>query len=87
MREGRVRFLEFQAKLNKQTEWFAKRIDGLKLEFSLSQDETWSVEGAIVVKEPRPWMYSHNDPLKIVHEIQFLRALENGGKFVTEPTP
>ena len=87
MREDRDRFLEFQAKLNKQTEWFAKRIDGLRHEFSLSQDETWSVEGAIVVKEPRHWMYSHNEPLKIVHEVQFLRALKNGAKFVTSPTP
>ena len=87
MQQDRDRFLEFQAKLTKQTDWFAKRIDDLKHEFGLSQDETWTVEGAIVVKRPRPWMYSHNEPLKIVHEVQFLRALENGGKFVTEPTP
>lgn len=87
MRADRDRFLEDQAELTKQTEWFAKKIDGLKHEFGLSQDETWSVVGAIVVREPRLWMYNHPEPLKIVHELQFLRALKSGNNFVTNPNP
>ncbi len=85
MREDRDRFLEFQAKLTKQTEWFARRVDGLKHELGISRDESWSVEGVIVVREPRLWMYVHPEPLKIVHEFQFLRLLKNGGTFVTKP--
>jgi len=87
MQEDRDRFVKFQVGLTKQTEWFANRINGLKHESCLSQDEKWSVDGVIVVREPRLWMYSHPEPLKIVHELQFLRALKNGGTFVTKPTP
>ena len=87
MQEDRDRFVKFQAGLTKQTEWFAKRIDGLKHESCLSQDEKWSVDGVIVVREPRLWMYSQSEPLKIVHELQFLHALKNGSTFETKPTP
>ena len=87
MLSERKTFKRYSDKLRVQTEWFETRIDELKEEFGCQSDETWTVDGTIVVKSPRAWMYSHTEPLNIVHELQFLRTLKNGREFVTNPVP
>ena len=85
MLKERDEFLTYLEKLHKQTAWFAERIDALKDEYSLAKNENWSVEGVVVVKAPRAWMYTCTEPWKIVHELRFFNLLKNGGQFVTNP--
>ena len=85
MLKERSEFLKYLKKLRTQTAWFEKQIDALKEEYAIPTDENWSVEGVIVVKAPRPWMYTYAEPWEIVHELGFFRLLKNGGQFVTNP--
>ena len=74
-------------KLEKQIDWFSARIEDLKTEFEISGDANYAVVGVIVISSPRIWMYAHSEPLPVLHEKQFVKRLDTGGRFQTDPVP
>ena len=87
MKNDRDDFLKFARKLNRQIGWFSDRLDGLKSEFQVSDGENYSVEGVIVVPQPRLWMYAHSEPLPILDIHNFIRKLKRGDRLETVPVP
>ena len=87
LRNERKEFLDTVDKLEKQVDWFRKRLNEMKVEYGIPPGEDFTVEGVVVVSWPRLWMYTHHEPLPIVGDMEFLRMLRLGDKFLTMPTP
>ena len=87
MRKERNRFSGFVSKLNRQVDWFSARLGALQAEYEVAHDEDYSVEGVIVVNQPRMWMFAHRAELPILDVEAFIRTLKRGGKFRTIPVP
>ena len=87
MRKERNRFSGFVNKLNRQVDWFSARVGALQAEYEIPEDEIYTVEGVIVVNQPRLWMFAHREKLPILDGEAFIRTLNRGGKFVTIPVP
>lgn len=85
MRNERQEFMDYTAKLELQVSWFTKHLDELASEYEVPPDESYSVEGVIVVNRPRPWMFTYNRPLRIVDYDRFFKLLDQGKKFVIHP--
>ena len=87
MRKERNRFSGFVRKLNRQLDWFSARVDAMQAEYEIPRDETYSVEGVIVVNQPRLWVFAHREKLPILDLEAFIRTLKRGGNFLTIPVP
>ena len=87
LRNERNEFLNTVDKLEKQVDWFRKRLNEMKAEYGIPPDEDFTVEGVVVVNWPRLWMFTYHAPLPIVGDMEFLRMLRQGDEFVTLPTP
>ena len=87
MKNDRDEFLDFVSRLNKQVDWFRERLDALKSEFEISDGESYSIEGVIVVAQPRLWMSAHSDSLSILDIHNFMRKLKRGDRLETVPVP
>lgn len=85
MKEEFDKFQGYIAKLESQVTWFRDRVGAIKDEYSIPSDADYRVEGVIVVNQPRLWMYTSQEPLPIVGDIEFLNILKQGGKFHTVP--
>ena len=81
------KFLVPVDKLKKQVAWFEARVNDLKAEYGIPADVAYTIEGTIVVRKPRLWMYNLAEPLPIVDERRFYALLESGGRFQTAPIP
>ena len=86
LRNERNEFLKTVDKLQKQVDWFRERLNEMKEEYGIPHGDDFTVEGVVVVNWPRLWMYTHHEPLPIVGDMEFLRMLRLGDKFVTLPT-
>ena len=87
LRGERNEFLDIVDKLEKQVDWFRKRLNDTEEEYGIPPGEGFTVEGVVVVNWPRLWMYTHHQPLPVVSDMEFLRMLRLGDKFVTVPSP
>ena len=88
MQRERNDFSRFVSKLHSQVEWFSQRLPDLKLEHKIPDDEPYSVEGVIVVTNPRIWMFTYDGPVPVQDFISFFRSLEQGkGFFITPVVP
>ena len=87
MRKERNRFSGFVSKLNRQVDWFSARVGALHDEYGIPRDEIYSVEGVIVVNQPRLWMFAHREELPILDVEAFFRVLKGGREFCTVPVP
>ena len=85
MQRERNDFSRFVSKLHSQVEWFSQRLPDLKLEHKIPDDEPYSVEGVIVVTNPRIWMFTYDGPVPVQDFISFFRSLEQGKRFVITP--
>ena len=85
MQNERNDFSRFIDKLDLQVEWFAQQLVDLKSENGIPDDETYSVEGVIVVNGPRLWMFTYEKPVAILDFFNFFRCLEQGKDFVISP--
>lgn len=85
MQNERNDFSKFIDKLNLQVEWFAQQLADLKSENGVPEDETYSVEGVIVVNGPKLWMFTYDRPIPIVDFFNFFRCLEQGKNFAISP--
>ena len=85
MAKERKRFTGYISKLNSQVEWFGQRLSDLQAEYSVSTAETYSVEGVIVVNNPRLWMFTYDEPVPILDWISFFRRLAGGRRFTVDP--
>lgn len=87
LQNERNEFLNTVDKLEKQVDWFSKRLNEMKEEYNIPLGEDFTVEGVVVVNWPRLWMFTHYEPLPIVGDMEFLRMLKRGDMFITLPTP
>ena len=87
VKEERDEFQKIISKLQRQTMWFSARVQAIQEEYRISPEEDYRVEGVVVVNGPRLWMYTSQEPLPVVGDIEFLSILKQGGKFQTTPAP
>ena len=87
MRKERNKFTGFVSKLNRQVDWFSARVGAMQAEYEIPPDEIYSVEGVIVVNQPRLWMFAHREDLPILDVEAFFRVLKGGREFCTVPVP
>ena len=85
MENEREKYLRDIEALNKQTKWFADRVEHLKAEYDIDRASSYSVEGVIVINKPRLWIYAHDSPLPIVDDGVFITALKRGTALLTYP--
>ncbi len=86
MRNERQEFIDYIAKLELQMSWFTEHLTELASEYEVPPDESYSVEGVVVVNCPRPWMFTYDRPLRIVDYDRFFKLLKQGQELVTLPT-
>ena len=87
MKNERNKYLSDVEKLNRQTKWFADRVELLKTEYDIDPVSKYSVVGVIVINKPRLWMFANDTPLPVVDDRAFFRALKRGKCFMTVPEP
>ena len=85
MKYERQEFIEYLEKLRLQTSWFEDHSADLKSEYGITPEEDYSVEGVIVVNNPRPWMFTCDEPLPIVDDREFFNLLKGGKKLSIAP--
>ena len=85
MAKGKKEFAAYISKLNAQVDWFTEHLNELRAEYGVSDDETYTVEGAIVVNNPRVWMFAYDEPVPILDYVNFFRRLAQGRKFIIDP--
>ena len=78
-------FDRYIPKLNAQVDWFTGHMNELQAEYGVPDDETYSVEGIIVVNSPRMWMFTYDEPVPILDAANFFRCLAEGSKFTIDP--
>ena len=85
MAKEKAEFAGYISKLNAQVDWFTEHLNELQAEYGVSDDETYSVEGVIVVNSPRMWMFGYDEPIPILDDVNFFRRLAQGSKLVIAP--
>ena len=85
MTKEKREFAGYISKLNSQVDWFAQHLNELQAEYGVSTSETYSVEGVIVVNTPRVWMFTYDESVPILDDINFFRRLARGTKFTINP--
>ena len=85
MAKEKRRFAGYISKLNSQVDWFTQHLNELQAEYDVSADEMYSVEGVVVVNNPRVWMFTYDEPAPILDYISFLRRLAQGSRFAINP--
>lgn len=85
MAKEKEQFACYISKLNAQVDWFTEHLNELRAEYGVSDDETYTVEGAIVVNNPRVWMFAYDEPVPILDYVNFFRRLAHGRKFIIAP--
>ena len=85
MAKEKREFAGYISKLRSQFEWFTQHLNELQSEYRVPADESYSVEGVIVVNAPRAWMFAYDEPVPILDYINFFRRLARGGRFTINP--
>lgn len=85
MAKEKKEFTEYISKLEAQVDWFADHLTELQSEYGVPDDETYTVEGVIVVNSPRMWMFAYDEPVAILDYTNFFRRLTRGRKFTIDP--
>ena len=85
MAKEKAEFAAYISKLNAQVDWFTERLNELRSEYEVSDDETYTVEGVIVVNNPRVWMFTYDEPVPILDYVNFFWRLAQGAKFTITP--
>ena len=85
MAKEKEKFACYISKLNAQVDWFTEHLNELRAEYGVSDDETYTVEGIIVVNNPRVWMFAYDEPVPILDYVNFFRRLAQGRKFIVNP--
>lgn len=85
MEEEIRNFAGYISKLNSQVAWFTQHLNQLKIEYGIAAEETYSIEGVIVVNNPRVWMFAYEDAVPILDYVNFFNRLAEGSKFVINP--
>ncbi|MXZ91532.1 MAG: hypothetical protein F4W95_14425 [Chloroflexi bacterium] len=85
MAKEKAEFAGYISKLNAQVGWFTERLNVLQAEYDVSDDGIYSVEGVIVVNNPRMWMFTYDEPVPILDAVNFFRRLAEGSKFTIDP--
>ena len=85
MAKEKREFAGYICKLNAQVAWFTEHLNKIQAEYGVSDDETYSVEGVIVVNNPRMWMFTYDEPVPILDDTNFFRRLAQGSKFTIDP--
>ena len=85
MRSEQQEFMDYIVKLDSQMSWFAEHLAVLESEYEVQAEESYSIEGVIVVNRPRPWMFTCDGPCRVVDYHRFFELLKRGQKFVIPP--
>lgn len=85
MAKEKKEFDGYISKLKSQVEWFTQHLNELQVEYGVPADETYSVEGVIVVNNPRVWMFAYDEPAPILDYVNFFRRLARGSGFTISP--
>lgn len=85
MAKEKKEFTDYISKLDAQVDWFADHLTELQSEYGVPDDETYTVEGVIVVNSPRMWMFAYDEPVAILDYTNFFRRLTRGRKFTINP--
>ena len=85
MAKEKKEFADYISKLDAQVDWFTGYLTELQSEYDVPDDETYTVEGSIVVNNPRVWMFGYDEPVAILDYTNFFRRLTQGRKFTINP--
>ena len=71
--------------LNQKIVWFRSRINELKREYSIPDQDNYSVQGVIVVNQQRLWVWTQENSLAILDDDEFLEKLGKGDDLWSYP--
>ena len=76
---------DFLPTLRRKTDWFQSKLRELKREYSIPDQDEYSVQGVIVVNQQRLWVLTQEDRLPILDDDEFLEKLGKGDALLSDP--
>ena len=76
---------DFLPTLRQKTDWFQSKLHELKREYSIPDQDDYSVQGVIVVNQQMLWVLTQENRLPILDDDEFLERLGKGDALLSDP--